>query len=384
MSFFVASKIFIIQQLHQPQILKKTFMKKLWIYAAVAVSLFSCSNDNLSDLNDVNQVSELSISTSVLSHTAKSKAVFTTNNGDDFYTGPVMAEELASNSNIGVSVFNAGTSTLYTTANNGSAENLKWNNTNGWTYIGADGSALKFFLGSAKADLYAYFPYTNTNYNLTAIPVQAGYTDFMYGVAKENGSINSSNKNASILLNHGLAMISFTFTKGAGYTGDCDLQSITVKNTPLAGTMNVKDGAISAGVQKTNIHIASFVDGAYTPSNINEAVTGADWSDWSGISFKESALGKPDMTNKVAGQFHAMVLPVGFNSGIQNDDSYFTVKIDDIVYDIAFKQGTGNAIKWDAGKNHTYNLTLNGGNELVITSVTINPWGEGEGGDIEI
>ncbi|MGL5919997.1 MAG: fimbrillin family protein, partial [Bacteroidales bacterium] len=244
------------------------------------MSLFSCSNENLSELDNVNQVSELAISTSILSHTAKSKSLFTTNNGDGFYTGPVMAEGLAENSNIGISVFNAGTSELYTTANNGNAENLKWNNAGGWKYVDATGSSLKFFLGSAKADLVAYFPYTSENYNLEALPVQAGYTDFMYGVAKENGEINSTNKNASILLNHGLAMISFTFTKGAGYTGECNLQSITVNNTILAGTMNIQGGAISAGSEKTNIHIASFAAGAYTPSNTNEATTAANWSEW--------------------------------------------------------------------------------------------------------
>lgn len=363
-------------------------MKKLWIYAAVAASLFSCSNDNLNELNDAGLVSELNISTSVLSHNTKSKALFTTNNEDDFHTGPVMTSGLASNSNIGVSVFNSGTTTPYTTANNGSAENLKWSNNEGWRYVDAQGNLLKFFLGSVTADLYAYFPYTGANYNLTSIPVAVGYTDFMYGSASNNGSINSKKPGAAIVLDHALAMISFTFAKGEGYTGECNLQSITVNNTPHAGTMNVQTGDITAGGAKTNIRIASFAGGVYLPTNTSDAATGANWAEWNEISFaantKDTPLGKPDVSSKAAGQFHAMVMPVMFTSTTESGASFFTVKIDNIVYNVEFKQGSGNLISWVAGKNHTYNLTLNGGNELVITSVTINPWGEGEGGDIEI
>lgn len=359
-------------------------MKKLWIYTAVAVSLFSCSDENLSNLNDANQVSELNISTSVLSHATRSNTRPASDKVDDFHSGPVMSTGLTQNANIGITVFNTGTTTPYTTANNGNAENLKWANLGNWSYIDENDNALKFFLGSASADLFAYFPYTNTTRDLTQIPLQVGYTDYMYGVATQNGSINSKNAKATIILDHAMAMISFTFTKGNGYTGECNLQSITVNNTPATGTMNVLNKSVSAGGETKNIHIASFVNGSYTPANTDEATSGANWSDWSGISFKDNQLGKPSMDSKSAGQFHAMVLPVQFTSSTGNTNSYFTVKIDNIVYDVEFRQGSGNAIKWEAGKNHTYNLTLNGGNELVITTVTINPWSEGEGGNIEI
>lgn len=362
-------------------------MKKLWIMAAIAASFASCSDKDISGIEDQNLVSELSLSTSVLTHTSKSKAAFTTENGDGFHTGPVMDTQLANSSAIGVTVFNAGTNNLYTTANEGNAENMRWTNINGWKYIDAAGTAHKFFLGAAKADIVAYFPYEGTNYNRTQMPVQAGYTDFMYGRAAENGALFSASPRANIALDHAMSMVSFTFAKGEGYTGNCNLQSITINKTLRTGTMNTLSGVITNGTQTTDLRIASLVNGVYTPANTEEAGTTASWAEWQNISFatntnKENALGKPSVENKQAGQFHAMVLPQKFTSAI--GESFFTVKIDGIVYEVAFKQGQGYDITWIPGQNHTYNLTLNGGNELVITSVTVTPWSEGEGGDIEI
>lgn len=356
--------------------------------AAIAASFASCSDKNISGVEDQNLMSELSLSTSVLSHSTRSKANFSTNNANGFHTGPVMSAQLASGSNIGVTVFNTGTNDLYTTANGGNAENMRWTNDGNWKYISTtENQDLKFFLGSAKADIVAYFPFEASNYNRTQMPVQAGYTDFMYGRAAENGTLFSSNPKANIALDHAMSMVSFTFAKGEGYTGNCDLQSITINNTIHNGTMNTLNGEITNGSQITDLHIASFSGNAYTPSDIQNATTSTSWTEWDNISFasntsKETALGKPAVANSLAGQFHAMVLPQTFTSTVGS--SFFTVKIDNVVYKVPFKTSTGNTITWTRGQNHTYNLTLNGGNELVITSVTITPWTEGEGGDIEI
>ncbi|MGL5785536.1 MAG: fimbrillin family protein [Bacteroidales bacterium] len=317
-----------------------------------------------------------------------------------------MGTELAQGSQIGVFVFNNGTKTSYTGSKNESNDGLNqaWTNSNkGWT-------GDSFILGIQPADVYAYFPRIHSASPLSdntiqpsydAIPVAPGYTDYMYG--KSTNTVNSTSSNANIQLNHALAMISFTFTKGTGYPTNeaCQVNAITIKNLPASGTMSVVDGISTPENHVTGtdtLAVKGFVNNSYIESGIDG---------WNIAEFNFKPI--EDNSNKQIGTvtgnpvvtaplFHALVLP---NTGMPNKENitdselHAVIKIDGVNYKISLsvnKDSSGTDSnennKWESNKHYTYNLKISGtsgqGNQLEVSSVTVRQWEQGGSSDIEI
>ncbi|MGL5772727.1 MAG: hypothetical protein ACRCX1_08120, partial [Bacteroidales bacterium] len=134
-------------------------MKKFISYAAMAMAFYACSNSDVTTPEIIDpQDATLSISTSVSNSIALTRTTGTDQNlSDATETGPVMGTALANGSQIGVFVYNAGTTTDYqgTTANT-EHRNLLWtNNLNSWSFNG------KYYLGNPAADIHAYFTYSS-------------------------------------------------------------------------------------------------------------------------------------------------------------------------------------------------------------------------------
>lgn len=349
-------------------------MKNFMILAACAATFYACSSNdvNTPDINE-NTTGLLSVSTSVL--TQNSKGTKTINGADAAQTGPVMAAGLANGAKIGVFVFDEGkVGTEYKGAiNTAPKSNQEWTLSTNW-------GGPQFTLGIQHADVYAYFPYAeNMSYN--AIPVEAGYTDYLYG--KSSNSVNSTTVGANIELNHALSLISFTFRKTTSYPTDeaGALQSITIKSLPANGAMNISETSdIVSNITGTkDLSIKQWSSSAYVTFDKKIPTAGDDLT---------AALGYASANTTPL--YHALVLP---QTEIPSSTTglHAVVRIDNVDYTIPLNiknPEAGNGNNWKSGKHYTYNLKISGtsgqGNVLEVSSVKVSQWTTGGNSDIEI
>lgn len=349
-------------------------MKKFISYAAMAVALCACSNNDVTTPEIIDpQSATLSISTSVSNSIALTRTTGTEENlSDAAGTGPVMGTGLASGSQIGVFVFNAGTTNNYQgTAANNNHKNLLWTNTSdAWNFNG------NYYLGNSEADIHAYFPHSEANAGHN-IPVTPGYTDFLYG--KSTNTVNLETKGANIVLNHALAMVTFTF-ENTGYTGPAVLQSITLNQLPNSGTLDITTGVttIQEPALPNSLQIKKYTGASYIEAGHIDAKPENSWA----TSFNTNKITGTTVSgdNVKAGMFHAMVLP---EPKASVDYHNATIVIDGVSHEISLAVKSSET-NWIKGKNYTYNLKLNGKNQLTVSSVTVNQWAEGGSSDIEI
>lgn len=357
-------------------------MKKIISYAAMAVALCACSNNDVTTPEIIDpQSATLSISTSVSNSIALTRTIGTEGNlSDATGTGPVMGTGLATGSQIGVFVYKKGENTDYDgTAANDDHTNLLWtNNSNRWSFNG------NYYLGNSEADIYAYFPYKQAN-NTQIIPVTPGYTDFLYG--KSSNTVHLGNKGANIVLNHALSMVTFTF-ENTGYTGPTVLQSITLNQLPNSGTLDITTGVttIQEPALPNFLQIKKYTGASYIEAGHIDAKPENSWATSFNTNKIEGTTASGNTTT--AGMFHAMVLPEP-KASVEKHTA--TIVIDGVSHEISLRVGqrvpnTPQAFiaDWEKGKNYTYNLKLSGNNQLTVDTVTVNQWQEGGSSDIEI
>lgn len=400
-------------------------MKKFMMLAACAATFYACSSNDVNTPDiDENTTGLLSVSTSVLTQNSKGTKTIgsraTKANG--VATGPVMDAALASGSKIGVFVFNNNNNFEgYTGATNSGtnpALNQLWIATENPAYTKSG----DFTLGIQPAKVYAYFPYqenvsANTTTKHPELNITPGYTDYLYGAhgtMNNDGTItastvNSTNTGAAIQLNHALAMISFTFTRGTGYPKDeaCQVNAITIEKLADNATMSVVDG-ITAPTQFISGSTQLGVKGFYNSTYIEPATEITGWTN-NRFNFKPDGQNKDNLVNNILGSvstttgdqakaplFHALVLPnTDMPEDVTEGNLHAVIKIDGVQYKIALAIGkrlpgttSTEANEWAANKHYTYNLTISGksgqGSTLEVTSVTVRQWTAGGSSDVEI
>lgn len=331
-------------------------MKNFMILAACAATFYACSSNdvNTPDINE-NTTGLLSVSTSVLTQNSKGTKA------------PVTGTQLPTGAKIGVFVFNDNTEVAYDGSNinaTGSALNQKW--TAGETAGKQTWSASPFTLSIKHADVFAYYPFNDANQSYNAIPVQAGYTDYLVGGHDVASHVNGAQPAATIKLDHALSMISFTFKKGTSYPDACELQKIHFPGLNQAATINVKTKAFSA----------------YTGTGDFVVLKHNGGDDYSTIT--SDAISTEGIGNNK--EYHALLLP---QTG--TDTKNVIVRIDNIDYTVSLAHTAteGNTSDvWASGRHYTYNLTLNGGsgqgNQLIVSSVTVSNWVDGGSSDIPL
>lgn len=333
----------------------------------MAVALCACSNNDVTTPEIIDpQSATLSISTSVSNSIALTRTTATVLGGDGISNGPIMGTQLPNSSNLGIFVTNEDISGAYPAI--GQNTNNIMCTSNG---ISLTLSNL-FHLTSAPGKVLAYFPYSG-NANSGSINVTTGTTDYLYGVSAE--TVSTSNKNAVIPMNHAMSLISFTFKRGEKlnntFTGN--VQSIILKGVHTTGTMAVNGGEITPTGNTSNLDVKYFIENNYN-------------NNWSSNIPTSGILGY-SQTNEIP-MFHVLAIP----TAITDNEQTATIVIDGATYIISnltlgLGNGQENANGWEKGKRYTYNLTVNSagtGNELVISSVTVNQWTEGGSSDIEI
>lgn len=241
----------------------------------------------------------------------------------------------------------------------------------------------KIYLTNADATIYGYYPTTVKYDNQLEIPVTLlegteattitavnnatgtaiasadDEVDCMWATAVSSVS-NASGNGVTLTMNHALSMVSFRVYKDDNYNGAGSLTKFVVENAQgksvlSKGTspkMKITTGALTPG---------SAVNAKYTRT----------------IQNGYTLVGTSDASKK----FSILVLPIDTSIGTDNIKATFTV--DGADYSVNLTAPSDNSGKWPAGKNHLYTVKL-GGTDLSITQVTVTPWTEVAGGDLEI
>ena len=99
-------------------------------------------------------------------------------------------------------------------------------------------------LGGESATIHAYYPWTD-NADITAVPVTAGETDYMF--AERVTGINASNPQANLVMQHALAAVRVNITRGSfAGSGAVSWLSVSADNIAISGTLDATIGTLSS------------------------------------------------------------------------------------------------------------------------------------------
>ena len=292
-------------------------------FAASLLSVCSCSNDNVlsSEVETGAQPALLDVTTSIeVTRSVTGRPIDAFTAGDE----------------LGLFVSSGAVNTPY----NGVAsnKNVKSSFTTVWT------QATPVYLSSQPATVYAYYPYSASGTDGTAIAIDhTSQTDFMYATAVTN--INNRQPKAAITMNHALSLVQFNFKK-ENYTGAGSLTAISIANkaggSSLAsnGTMNLTNGTITKGSGKDPVSKATNL-----PQTIGT---------WTEATYPKMLV-MPTTATAAAG------------------DIVISFTVDGQVYNWDVPAATA----WEQGKKNTYTVTIKG-TTLEVSPVTITPWGTGK------
>ena len=160
--------------------------------------------------------------------------------------GLVTDTYLPSGSAIGVTVLNTSGTNYDGTA----YSNIKFTSSGtGTSQTWSGASTVK--LSATEGYCYAYYPYNSSASSITAIPVTAGGTDYMYATKQ---SVNDKSKTATLPMKHALSAIRFALKRGT-YAGTGKVTAVSVSSSALgsSGTLNATTGAVTAANKGTAV-----------------------------------------------------------------------------------------------------------------------------------
>lgn len=94
-------------------------------------------------------------------------------------------------------------------------------------------------LSATKGTLYAYYPYSTSVTDISAVPVSAtseNQTDYMYGTPVSN--LNNKNATAEVTLEHALAAVRLNISKGS-FSGAGKITAVSVSGEAIATGANL-------------------------------------------------------------------------------------------------------------------------------------------------
>lgn len=295
-----------------------------------------------------------------------------------------------------------------------SGRNVRFSNessANVWASVDADGnSKVLYFKGSESAKVFAYHPYASDDnlvsdgeYTMVKVPLvltgtidantQTGGVqvatsedekDYMWSTT-QNTVGAATTATAKLTMKHALARVAFRIytAKGAqqavaGETGSYyRLDGYTIKNRTsgddlkLLGDamMNLSDGTITPGSAGGQLE-RTITNYKMVQSNDDYGTVAANQSKKVGnLIYPISITNDGTSSTEIEVVFHiARVGQTGSASAA-------------IGYAIPFDARTVQ--QWEAGKSYTYTVKFTG-SSLTIETVTVTPWSETTGGDMEI
>ena len=272
-------------------------------------------------------------------------------------------------------------------------------------------AASPIILSSTVGKVYAYYPWTDGYTDATAIPVTvaadqgsgqsagtadaAEQADYMWAtpVAGKSNAAGASNHQVDLVMNHALAMVSFTFQQAATaaqyYPGLGQVTSIVLKNKAGntqhvvktgAATMDINDGAIDITRAAANDgNTITVVPTSRTAAGSNMVQNAATVGTGAGHKMID---GTTDYTQAM--QPRILVYPFEDDTnGLKAGEVQAVITVDGASYTLDLPAITSANKGWRPGYNYEYTFTLKG-TGLEVATVTITPWNLSQqtGGDI--
>ena len=146
---------------------------------------------------------------------------------------------LPSGSSIGITV--TENTTDATTYDGQTFNNVQYSSSDGISWTTTDAPALS----ATEAKAVAYYPYSNAVTDVTAIPVAAGETDYMYSGYLTG--LSATNPEAAFTMNHAMTALRVNLKKSAEYAPTATVTDITIKGAAFgtAATLNATTGALT-------------------------------------------------------------------------------------------------------------------------------------------
>ncbi len=323
-------------------------MKKNLIYiSAVCALLCSCSNtDNPADNKDNGITKALSVSSTSMDAFA-TRAV-TELNTDGAAIGMFLKDDATSGY---VAAGNSNVQYIYTAANT-----PKW---------GGATTADVIYLNNNDAQVCAYYPYAGTVTDATAVALISqenlldGSKDLSYSIYN-SGTLNNTNNEIALTMNHAYAKITFSITRDQSYAGTC-----AITNVKLEDATNPDSKIIASSF--LNITDANYAAVGSDP--LTEAILGA-------VNFSVDATtavydGIADATTPTPEDVSVLMVPVAALDDLTKIS--FTVDSNLMSTTLDTSAATGTLKALAAGTNYKINVTIKG-KGLQITTVEITDW----------
>ena len=335
---------------------KKFFMG---IAAVAALTLVSCSSEDLNSLSDNSSKNEAISFDGYLGRSAVAV------NGS---RGSELTKDALQKSEEGFGVFGNYTATDVTTTTYG--ENWFKNQqvtykTSAWTY-----NPLKYWLPEGHIDFLAYAPYakntalTESKINFTVADQVGNQKDLLWANATNK---KKADKTVTFTFNHALAKIGYTVKTNVVGT----FTTITLNKITLAGSADGKKNAF-------------YTSGTIDLSKVNKATD--LWTNFEGKQNFTWFNGTQDLTSSsVSNSNYLFVIPQDF-SDAASDDLY-------VIVDYTINYNTGAAAtmtsqvsskitkKFEQGKAYTINLNI--GLTPIEFNAEVNDWDPKDGESID-
>ena len=344
---------------------KKIFMG---IAAVAALTLVSCSSDDLNSLSDNSSKNEAISFDGYLGRSAVAV------NGT---RGSVLDKPALQNSTEGFGVFSKYTGTA--SFPNFDNQKVTWQGTK-WTY-----SPLKFWPTQGQIDFFAYAPFVenktlnNASFEFAVAADVAKQTDLLWANAK--GQEKTDKEPVTFTFNHALSRLGYTVKLYGNYSSEDATNKATFKlnQITLAG---------SADGNKPAFYKTATIDLSKAPSE-------GPWSNQSSDKQKFDWVSTPyDLTSTVAynpdkDNNYLFVIPQNFSEkigNVENPDKLYVI----VEYTITYKDGKTQINKvykqlkqnFKQGKAYMLNLTIGLPIEFDVDVVT--GWIEDENDKINI
>ena len=330
------------------------------IAAMAALTLVSCSSDDLDSVSDNSSKNE---AISFDGYLGRSAVAVNGTRGSEVKIGNLQTD--------GFGVFGKYSSTDGQTSDANFFKNQKvtYSTTEGkWTY-----SPLKFWPSDGHIDFLAYAPYnydgTNTTLtggskieNFTVSKTIADQKDLLWtnATSQITADVTSSKKKVNFQFHHALSRLGYTVKLTGDYSSDN--VTFTLKKITLAGSPT--DATKGAFYEKGTIDLSK----ATKDPNLWSGQTGRQEFDWFSGEYMvtSSTASHPDEVNK--DKDYLFVIPQNFSEKIgetENPDKLYVI----VEYDVTYKSGTpSTTIKnkvykqlttnFLQGKAYNLNLTL--------------------------
>lgn len=325
-------------------------MKKNLVYiSAVCTLLCSCSNSDNPVVNPDNG------SKTALAVSSASMDAFATRSVTELTTdGAAIGMFLKDDATNGyVAADNSNVQYVYTAANT-----PKW---------GGAGAADVIYLNDHDAQVCAYYPYSAAVTDPAAVALTSqenlldGTKDMSYSIYN-TGTLNNTNNEIALTMNHAYAKITFSITRDESYASTCAITHISLEDATTPDSKLVKSSFLN------------ITDGTYAAVGVDpatEAITGA-------VGFDVDATtavydGIADAATPTPEDVSVLLVPVA----ALDDATKISFTVDGNVMSTTLDTSAASGIlkALAAGTNYKINVTIKG-KGLQVTKVDITDWVE--------